>query len=114
MTEIRPLYFFGQPTDEQREALRKGKELLGVDWLVQPVEVTVSNPPEGPVLCFATPPFFFAHGFALLSSPFTPARMATALEEVLGLTPGDYLTTPEEWLSELMGCPVKVFYGDEV
>jgi hypothetical protein len=104
MTEVRDLYYYGEPTEEQRLALRRGKDLLGVDWMVRPVPVCKMDQTDAAVLCFREPP---------MTPPYTPARMAAALKEVLGLTPGDYLTTPEEWLSNQFGQRVKFLFEED-
>lgn len=117
MTEVYPLYYYGEPTEEQRIALRKGKELMGVDFMVQPKRVTA--PGVGvteAVLCFEEPPFFFWSGYAILTPPYTPNRMAAALDEIYCTNgaAGDYLTQPEDWLSKQFGRPVKLLFEEEV
>ncbi len=103
--EIFPLYYWGEPTEQQRIALRKGKELLGVDWLVQPIAVKRSGEsPDLPVLCFEDPPYPFLSGYARLTPPYTAPRMAAALEEIY--QHGEHLSRPEEWLSVTLGTTV--------
>jgi hypothetical protein len=99
VTEVRPLYYVGTPTEEQRLALRAGKESLGVDWLVQPIQAKPGA--EGPVLAFETPQFY-VDSYAELTPPYTSARMAMALRELYGMVPPDHLTTGEEWLARYL------------
>jgi hypothetical protein len=110
MDDIRPLPYFGIPTDAQREALRAGKELLGVDWFIRPIEAKPGV--VGRVLAFQEPNFIIMDGYVLLTKPPTPERMAAALREVFGLTAGDYLIRPEHQLSKWLGAEVK-FLGVE-
>ena len=99
MTEVRPLYYVGRPTEEARLALRAGKELLRVDWLVQPTEAKPGV--EGPVIAFEDPGFFIT-SYARLTPPYTATRMAAALGELYGLEDPDHLTTGEDWLAGLI------------
>lgn len=108
-TEIRPLYYVGKPTDAARQALREGKELLGVHFLVQPTPVT--DAVDQPVLAFEEPRFY-VDAYALLTPPYTATRMAAALREIYGLVPPDHLTTGAEWLARHLGDEVK-FLGEE-
>jgi hypothetical protein len=105
---VRPLYYIGTPTEQQRLALRRGKDLLGVDFLVQP---TPAKPGCDAALAFSEPEFY-VHTYANLTPPYTPTRMASALSEVLGLKPPDHLTTGAQWLSQHMGMGV-VYVGEE-
>ncbi len=113
MTEVRPLYYYGDVPSEARDALRKGKELLGVDWLVQPTEVVFDGPDHGVVMCFEEPFFCFLNGYVLLTPPYTPERMAAALREVYGITDGTYITTASDWLSEAFGAKVRLIIEEE-
>ena len=96
MTEVRPLYYVGIPTEEARLALRAGKESLQVDWMVKPMPYTGEE--DGPVLAFEEPRFYI-HTYAKLTPPYTSSRMAAALRELYGLAPPDHLMTGEQWLS---------------
>ena len=113
MTEIRPLYFYGEVPDDARFALREGKELLAVDWYIKPYEVTMDQPPEGVVLCFEDPPYVFMDGFVRLTPPYSGERMAAALREIYGITDGRWITTAEDWLSQQFGTPVKFLYEEQ-
>ena len=105
MTDVRPLPYVGTPTEQAKRALREGKNLLGVDFYVKPV---LAQPGVvGHVLAFEWPEFYIDAGFALLTPPYTPDRMAGALKEVLGITDGRYLTKPERWLEKYLGPGVK-------
>lgn len=97
--EVRPLFYVGTPSEEARLALRKGKESLGVAWMVQPMEARPGV--EGPVLAFEDPTFY-VDAYAKLTQPYTAARMAAALRELYGLAEPDHLTTGEEWLGRFL------------
>jgi hypothetical protein len=97
MTEVRPLYYVGTPTEGARLALRAGKDSLHVDWMIQPVEAKPGV--EGPVLAFESP-HFYIQSYAELTPPYTSVRMAIALRELYGLAPPDHLTTGETWLAQ--------------
>jgi hypothetical protein len=112
-SSVKPLYFYGDVPQEAREALRKGKELLGVDWFIQPTEVVFDAPEAGVVMCFEEPFFCFLNGYVLLTKPYTPERMAAALKEIYGITDGRYITTASDWLSEAFGAKVKLIIEEE-
>lgn len=90
------------------EALRAGKELLGVSWFVKPMMAKPGT--VGHVLAFEEPPFI-TDGYVLLTKPPTPERMAAALREVFGISDGRYLIKAEDQLSKWMGAEVK-FIGE--
>ena len=106
---VRPLYYVGRPTEQQRIALRRGKELLGVDFMVMPEEAKPGV--DAFVLAFEEPQFYIEK-YAKLTPPYTPARMAKALSEVLGLEEPVHLTTGAELLSGWLGTSV-VDLGEE-
>jgi hypothetical protein len=113
VTEVRPLYYHGEPTEEQRIALRRGKDKLGVDWMVQPKMVGTNDSPELPVLVFGEPDRYFEK-YALLTWPYSADRMAAALAEVYGLTSGEYLSTGKQWLEGALGAEVKDLGEEEL
>src|SRR6478736_3359923 len=105
MTEIRPLYVWGNPTAEQIQIIRLAKEELGVDFFVQFSRATPGL--EAAVLAFEPVPFLVHDGVANLTSPFTVTRMAKALSEVLHIEDPVHLQTAAQQLSEWFGSEVR-------
>jgi len=85
------------------QMIREGKQLLKVPWFLRPVPAEPGV--IGNVLAFEMPPFYVNGGIALLRPPYSPARMAAALQEIFGLTEPKHLIQPADWLCWALKAP---------
>jgi hypothetical protein len=100
VTEIRPLFIWGEP---DMEKLKQVKESLGLDYLVRREQAGPGRPGiTGRVLAFGSSPDF-ACDYALVR---TVAGYRDALEWALGLREDSRSTRIAAWLSEVAGGKV--------
>lgn len=112
MSDIRPLWVWGDPTPEQVEIIRLAKNELGVDFYVKP---KIAEPGiKGNVLAFKPVPFVVNGLIANLTPPYTLPRMKVALAEVLGVTEPVHLMSTAQQLSEWFGSKVTELYEEEI
>jgi hypothetical protein len=105
MMDVRELPYFGSPTKGQAELLKAGKDLLNPGFYVQPKPVTPDT--EGVAVAFEHPPYPYLDGYAYVANSDTPEKMRNALAAVYGIRYTEYVTTPAQWLSRVMGVEVK-------
>lgn len=110
--EIKPLPYIGKATKQQVELVRRGKELLGVDFLVRPTEAGPDT--EGPAIAFEHPNYPYLYGYAFVANSDTPEKMRNALAAVYGIEYTEYLTTPAQWLSRAMVCEIEDLGWEDV
>lgn len=109
VTEVRPLYYFGTPTERQRHLLVEGKKLLDVDFMVIPKRVTEDA--ELPAIAFEHPPYAYLHGYAYVANADTPMKFRNALAAIYGIEYTEYLTGPAEWFARI-GFEVTEVFND--
>jgi hypothetical protein len=101
VTEIRPLFIYGEP---DMEKLKQVKESLGLDYLVRREQARPGRPGiTGRVLAFGSSPNF-ACDYALVR---TVAGYREALEWALNLREDSRATRIEQWLSDIAGRKVR-------
>lgn len=105
MTEPRPLYFFGTPTQQQTELLKAGKELLNPGFMVLPKRPDADS--LGVALAFEHPDYCFIGGYAYVAKSDSPEKFANALAAVYGIRYTEYLVTPAQWLSRVLDVEVR-------
>lgn len=101
MGQVRPLWYFGVPTDQQKENLRDGKELLSADFLIRPKPV--SDEAKGIAMAFSDPGYPYVSGFIDVSKTRTATQFRNALAAVYLGEYSEFVITPEKWLSRILG-----------
>lgn len=86
------------------ELVRAGKELLDPGFLVIPKRPDVES--LGVALAFEHPDYCYLSGYAYAANAGTPERMRNALAAVYGLEYTEYVVTPAQWLSRVLGVDV--------
>lgn len=112
--EIKPLWYFGTPTRDQTEALREGKKLLDVAFLISPKPVVISqhfktgellvdDAAEGIAMAFEDPGYPYLDGYIDVSKTRTPVQFRNALAAVYLGEYSDFVITPEKRLHDALG-----------
>lgn len=96
---VRPLWFFGTPTDQQVEWLRAGKELLDPGFLVIPKRVNEDS--DAPALAFEHPPYPYLHGYAYVANADTAMKFRNALAAIYGIEYTEFLKGPADWFGRI-------------
>lgn len=99
--EIRPLWYFGTPSREQAEALREGKKLLNVGFLIRPR--LVDEDADGIAMAFQDPGYPYIYGYIDVSKTRTPVQFRNALAAVYLREYSEYVITPEKVLGNILG-----------
>lgn len=102
--------YIGTPTPAQVELLKAGKALLGVDFFVHADPVNEES--EAPALAFEHPSYCYLGGYAYVANSDTPEKFRNALACIYGIQYGEYLTTPAQWLSRVLGVEVREIVED--
>lgn len=102
--DVRPLPYFGVPTDLQRELVRDAKEKMDVPWFIRPVEAKPGA--VGNILAFQRPTFYVER-YALVTDVDTVDRMLLALRQVFGIDEPTKLVSGATLLSIWMKAEVK-------
>lgn len=105
MTEVKNLPYIGTPTPAQVELLKAGKALLGADFWVRANPVDENT--DEPAIAFQHPDYCYLYGYAYVANTDTAEKFRNALACVYGLQYTQYLTTPAQWLSRVLGAEVR-------
>lgn len=109
--DVRPLILWGDFTPEMMQMLKAAKDQLGVDWFVKPRRADPGT--VGNVIATEWPPFYVDGGIALLTPPYSTARMERAMRQVYGLEEPKNLKTRADWISRAIGGEVRELEGGD-
>lgn len=108
--ETRNLPYFGNPTPERVELLKAGKALLNPGFYVHANPVGPET--EGVAIAFEHPPYPYLDGYAYVANSDTAEKMRNALAAVYGIRYTEFIVTPAQWLSRVLGTEVREILED--